>query len=187
MSSVAAIFACAESSASFPRLRGKKTPCTCRFSRPIVGLLLALGLLASACFPVAAYAETVYEPEATTIPHESHTAHSSLAPSANGGSGGAGNEFRGPSSSPRAGKGRRIGQGHARKGSNGAQQVPTKPVGSKGMGSTPTTSGGSGSSSPLVPILIAIAALAAASISAVIVRQRRQHHLLGSAASGKTS
>jgi len=55
----------------------------------------------------------------------------------------------------------------------------------KSNGSMQTASGGG--SSPLVPILIAIAALAAISIAGVMVRQRRHRHSPGSAVAPKAS
>lgn len=166
-----------------------------RSARPVFALLSVLGLLACACFPIAAQAGTVYEPEPTTIPNEpkpnhpkatnnppdeSSEAQSSESPGTGESSGGTGGGSSGGGSSADTGNGGGTGQGNqgngsqAGNGSQDGQNSPVKVEENKPVSTAPASS--DDSSSPLVPILIAIAALAAISIGAVVIRQRRQGH-----------
>jgi cobalamin biosynthesis Mg chelatase CobN len=159
-----------------------------------------LVVLAFACFPVVVQAETVYEPEQTTIPVEtkpthhkatnnssdkSSEAHSSAAPGS-GDSGGTGTGSSGEGSSGGTGNGggssqTSLGNGPQGTGSgNGKDSLALKDAKPAGESS------GDDGSSPLVPILIAIAVLAAISIGAVVMRQRRQGDS-GGQASPKTT
>lgn len=159
--------------------------------RPAVALVSVLALLAFACFPVLAQAETVYETEQTNLPGngggkspthqknpvspESSPAHSSGTPD----DGGSGQSTPGSSDS----------QNKASKDSN-----PSSPGGSGQTQGKDGNGAGSGkqagleletakplanstadddSSSPLIPILIAVIVLAAISVGAVLIRQRR--------------
>jgi cobalamin biosynthesis Mg chelatase CobN len=162
--------------------------------RHAVALVSVLALLAFACFPVLAQAESVYETEPTTLPHETVKAptehnnphHSESSPQANasgtpGGGGGSeepGSEGSGSQSgaSKQGGSGTSGGGGQAHsKQVNGAGNGGAKPAGNVQTAKpvANTTEADNGSSSPLVPILIAVAVLAAISIAAVLVRQRR--------------
>jgi cobalamin biosynthesis Mg chelatase CobN len=150
-----------------------------------------LALLAFACFPVLAQAETVYEQESTTLPgggagttptqhknpdpsESSPKAHASEAGSGgteqpNGGSSEKNGASTGNPSTPGGGA---EAQGKDGTGAKVANKEPSGAVqGAKPLATT--TSGGDGSSSPLVPILIALAVLAAISVGAVLYRQRR--------------
>jgi len=151
-----------------------------------------LALLAFACFPVLAQAETVYEPESTTLPgggagktpthhknpnspesspkaQASETPDSGGAEQSNGESSEQGGASTGNPSTPGGGSGA---QG---KGGEGATVANKQPGGSvqNAQPLATTTSADDGSSSPLVPILIAVAVLAAISVGAVLYRQRR--------------
>jgi hypothetical protein len=154
--------------------------------RPAFALFSVLALLAFACFPVLAQAETVYESEQTTLPGETvknpsgHKNHhqSEGSPQADA------------SGAPEGGGSRSKSQNGASKGSNpstpgggGQDQSKQGDDASKSQGQpvgnvqaaqpVSSTAADDGSSSPLVPILIAVAVLAAISIGAVLVRQRR--------------
>ncbi len=162
-------------------------------------LLSVFALLAFACFPLLAQADSTGAQYEDAVPvvtghktppsgppaHLSKTgggapAHTGTVPGSKGGSSkdnpsatgnGAGTESNGATD-----------QGSPANGSN--DKTPTPQQGSQLAGST--SSSGSGSS-PLVPILIAIAALAAISIGAVMVRQRRQRRGPGASVSPKAS
>ncbi len=180
-------------------------------ARPSFALLSVLALLALACFPVFAHADSagsVYEPEiphagnegkTPTVKHETTNNNNSQAESSNTGgagpseSGGSGPTSGSESSSggsskdnPSTGKDGGTGQGNSGNGptaqQSGGSLSPNKAVSAPTEG---TTSGSS--SSPLIPILIAIAALAAISIGAVMVRQRRQRRAGGGQISPKAS
>lgn len=166
-------------------------------TQPALLLVSVLALLALACVPALAQAETVYETEKTNIPEESKPTHhkpknnpeteSSSATASNKGGGGpnggnsngsgSGNASEGGASG--AGDGGSKGQGNPGSGSStqsgtGGNQGNTPAVeGNTEVGKPASASHDSGSSSPLVPILIAIAVLAAISIGAVVYRQRR--------------
>lgn len=161
--------------------------------RPAVALVSVLALLAFACFPVLAQAETVYENESTTLPgsgggksptqknpvsHESSPgAHSSGAPGGNGGSESTPGSSQSQNTASKEGNPSTPGgggqpQGKEAKGASGGKKQAgggvqhAKPLAT-------TTSADDDSPSPLVPILIAVAVLAAISVGAVLVRQRR--------------
>lgn len=142
---------------------------------------------------VSAGAETVYEPEPSTIPDtkpkpkptnnsnggsSEEEAESSEVPPASGGTEGDGGSTGG--SSPEAGNDGGTGQSNQGSGSKGggdlsqAEKVQPAPTTEAKPAKSTTAPADSGSSSPLVPILIAIAVLAAISIGAVVYRQKRQ-------------
>jgi hypothetical protein len=154
-----------------------------------------LALLAFACFPVLAQAETVYETENTNLPggggHKPSTHHnnpegSESSPDAeqSGVPGGGGGENGGGGSQPESSKSENApsqesnpsspgGGGHGQgEGGNGATKGQ-KPPSSVQIGEPKSAVSDSGGSSPLVPILIAVAVLAAISVGAVLIRQRR--------------
>src|SRR6201991_3153816 len=165
-----------------------------RSGRPAFALLSVLALLACACFPVAAQAETVYESEETTIPGETKPSHpkpknnsadesspaeSSTAPGAVDNSGGTGigsGVVSEADTGVATGKAEDRGQGNQAAGSQQNKAQPKKVADNEplpGNAATAPADDDSGSS-PLVPILIAVAVLAAISIGALVVRQRRQ-------------
>jgi hypothetical protein len=148
-----------------------------------------LALLALACFPVLAQADSgtiEYNPSLPSpgpgAKQNENIAKSSESPKTGGAeappSGGTSEGYveQAPPSSE--------GQGHANKGTEGgpSQGSPDKgnnpPGGTKVQPSAPhvqsTTNSADDGSSPLVPILIAVAVLAAISIAALLIRQRRQ-------------
>jgi cobalamin biosynthesis Mg chelatase CobN len=159
-----------------------------------------LALLASAClFPAVAQAETVYDPEPTTIPGETKPKHpkpkdnssggaeagasgseSTAAPAGSGGgsSGGDGSSV-GTSASTDTGKD--TGQGNR---GNGVAKGDSAAKPREGISPAATVETSDDGSSPLVPILIAVAVLAAISIGAVVARRRRG---LGGSVSPKAS
>lgn len=172
-----------------PAMHRTRHPRARSLARPAFLLSSVIALLAFACAPVFAQAETVYEYENPTIPGEtkpvhhkgknspsgeSSPAHSSNAPGGGGtgagpGGGSGGHNVSGnPSTGAEGGNGQGSPGGSAGGDQSGAggQLQAGEPAGS--------TSGSGGGSSPLVPILIAIAVLAAISIGAVVIRQRRQ-------------
>jgi cobalamin biosynthesis Mg chelatase CobN len=152
-----------------------------------------LALLASACFPVLAQAETVYKTESTNLPpggggnppthknpgspESSPEANQSNAP---GGAGGDTNQPKAKSSKSReeASQGSNpstpAGGGNAQGKQGNTPGGADKSPGATQMGEprSSVTESDDGSS-PLVPILIAVAVLAAISVGAVLVRQRR--------------
>ena len=175
-------------------------PPTRSSARPAFVLLSVLALLAFACFPVLAQAETDYEPEYDQSPE---VAAETRPPTHNNPGGGgkssecpAARRLRtlpvtaaagpvrsgifevaergiGQGSNPSSPGGRR--QGRQGKPGKGAGQASQAADGSRpGRRTAVADSDSGGSSSPLVPILIAIAVLAAISIGAVVIRQRRQ-------------
>jgi hypothetical protein len=168
---------------------------TCRqgtrgWGRSSLLLSSVLALLALACFPVIAQADSVGPQYNTALPNDGGAtpnediAKSSESPE-NGGAeapaeSGSGESYSGevpPSSesgSPaNTGHDGGKGQGNADKGNNppGKAKVQHAAPLTK---SSPADSSDDGGSSPLVPILIAAAVLAALSIGAVMIRQRRQ-------------
>lgn len=184
-------------------------------ARPAL-LLSSVILLAFACFPVFAQAETVYDPEPTTIPGETKPAHhkatnnssneSSPANASNAPGGGSGNNSGNGSGGVNSGSGQNnpgttgeggTGQGNPGSGSsnqnqqqgNGSQQQGGQQQQQQQAENAPasTTSSSGGSSSPLLPILIAIAVLAAISIGAVVLKQRRQRRDPGATVSPKAN
>lgn len=154
-------------------------------------VLSVLALLAFACSPALAQAETVYETPDTTLPGESEKspskhknpdtpesspkAHGSQDPDDGGGdqpdetSESNNGESTGNPTTPGGGGGPQGKEGAGAKAGDNASggsvhaAVPLEP-------SSATTDDGS---SPLVPILIAVAVLAAISVGAVLYRQRR--------------
>lgn len=165
--------------------------------RSVAALVSVLALLAFACFPVVAQAETVYESEDTnlpggsgnapTIPHKntgpggsSPGADASNASDGDGGSGQPGDESSGSQGgasgggNPGSPGGGSDAQGKAGDGANGAQnQAGGKLQSLEALNASAPANSDDGSSSPLVPILIAVAVLAAISVGAVLARQRR--------------
>jgi hypothetical protein len=153
--------------------------------------LSVLALLAFACFPVFAQAETgipEYETEVPTVkghtnPPSDKAKNNERAESSTeegsaqggavpGGTGSGSGSSGGPSSekgNPSMGKDRSTGQGSQGNGTTAKPQAGS--IAAREQVGGPTEDDGS---SPLVPILIAIAALAAISIGAVMLRQRRQ-------------
>ncbi|HET7443382.1 MAG TPA: hypothetical protein VFJ57_01845 [Solirubrobacterales bacterium] len=156
-----------------------------------------LVLLASACFPVVAHAETTYEAESPTVtgkpltpskegggtkahasdnggaqvPSESESTEGSESESSAGGASG---------NHPTNNGGGSSGQGSQGNGSS-KDHKPAADTGKAGLSDTakPLVSNQSddssgGGSSPLVPILIVVAVLAAISVGVVVLRQRRQ-------------
>jgi hypothetical protein len=150
-----------------------------------------LALLAFACVPVAAQAdsgEVEYEnalPKADgngpsqneQIAQKSNTPKSGGVEANGSGGGGSYTEEETPSeegSAAGAGNGNGgSGQGKPDKSANPSAKAGVQD-GAPLTHASPATSSDDGGSSPLVPILIAIAALAAISIAVVLVRQRRQ-------------
>src|SRR5215213_8658072 len=183
-------------------------------ARSFVSLLSVLALLAMACFPVVAQADSVgsvYENEPPDVPSEEkppkkHNTDDPNADASKNPGGGAtapddsetgedsentggvvagGDQNSGGGTDGKAGDDGGNGQRNPGNGSNGSQKVAL------GEGSpvplAAETADDGGSSSPLIPILIAIAALAAISIGAVVVRQRRQRGGSGGQVSPKAS
>jgi cobalamin biosynthesis Mg chelatase CobN len=158
--------------------------------RPAVALVSVLALLAFACFPVLAQAETVYENESTTLPgsvDKSPTQHKNpdspeSSPKAHDSTpDGGGTEQPGGESSVGGGASKGnpstpggVGNTQGKDG-EGAKVANEQPGGSvQDAKPLPTTTAADDdSSSPLVPILIALAVLAAISVGAVLYRQRR--------------
>jgi cobalamin biosynthesis Mg chelatase CobN len=150
-----------------------------------------LALLAFACFPVLAQAETVYEQESTTLPGNGGGSSPSHNPDSGGSSpkahwsgapDGGGSEGSTPGSSEsqnRASKesnpstpgGGSQAQGEKGNGVPDGKQSGLELETAKPLGNSTTVD--DDSSSPLVPILIAVAVLAAISVGAVLYRQRR--------------
>jgi cobalamin biosynthesis Mg chelatase CobN len=152
-----------------------------------------LALLAFACFPVLAPAETVYEQESTNLPGKgsgdspnhknpvsdgsSPKAESSGAHHDGGSEGSPGSSKTQNGASKESNPSSPGGGSHDQgKQGNGAAGSKNKPVlnmeSAKPLGASPS-SADDDSSSPLVPILIALAVLAAISVGAVLFRQRR--------------
>jgi cobalamin biosynthesis Mg chelatase CobN len=163
-----------------------------------------LALLALACFPVLAQAESSgaqYETEIPTV--TGHTtppkntgggvsAHASNGPSSGNSTGsGSGSSSGGASgTNPSTGGGSGSGQPSSGNGATGGNQVAAQGNGNGAQSGTQVatkTPAEDSSSSPLVPILIAIAVLAAISIGAVVLRQRRQRRSPGGQVSPKAS
>jgi cobalamin biosynthesis Mg chelatase CobN len=156
-----------------------------------------LALLAFACFPVVAQAETVYEPEDTNLPNSggnppstphkntdpdgsSPGADVSNAPDGNGGSEQPGDESSRSQDAASGGgnPGSPGGGGDAQgKGEGGGTGAENKAGGKlqslEALNASTPANADDDSSSPLVPILIAVAVLAAISVGAVLARQRR--------------
>lgn len=173
-------------------------------ARPSFALLSVLALLALACFPVLAQAESSgaqYETEIPTVtghvtpPKNTGgdlSAHASKNPSSgNSADSGSGSSPGGASgTNPSTGGGSGSGQPNSGNGATGGnQQVSAQGNGGTQQGKQVATKtpADDSSSSPLVPILIAIAALAAISIGAVVIRQRRQRRSPGGQVSPKAS
>jgi hypothetical protein len=152
--------------------------------------LLVLALLALACFPVLAQAdssEIEYRDAPPTVTGEKApndngpSAGSSNAPPGGGGGGGTagpgssdGGSSGGGSSQNSGGISGTPGDGTGQQGSPGKNQSSAVGPGKATEGgATPVSSQDDGGSSPLVPILIAIAVLAAISLGAVMYRRRR--------------
>ncbi|MGN6586609.1 MAG: hypothetical protein ACTHKT_03940 [Solirubrobacterales bacterium] len=155
-----------------------------------------LAVLAFACFPALAQAESSgaqYESELPNVPHqESSPQHhgnpgghsgggenskAKISETPGGGSGGGG---KGGSNGP-GGEGNTQQGSPAPEGGGNQKTGGSGPAGNKPHQSSPKLTGASpaahsseGSSSPLVPILIAAAVLIAISVGAFYYRQRRQ-------------
>jgi hypothetical protein len=152
---------------------------------PLV-LLSVLALLALACFPVLAQADSgtiEYDP---SLPNDGgarqneNIAKSSESPNSGGAEapgGGTGGGYAGQASQSSEGQGNAnarnggTGQGSPDKGNNPSGETKVQPAAPIAQ-STPDSS--DDGSSPLVPILIALAVLAAISVAALMIRQRRQ-------------
>ena len=165
-------------------------------------LLSVLALLALACFPVLAQAEST--PAESSTPKPCPTAdgattprrqHASEPPATSSKTGGGARRRQTPSGAvarrrlkrsarkaihlerqaPRHGRRRRhAAQGSPGNGANRGQEARHRAAARTGQPASARTSSDDGGSSPLVPILIAIAVLAAISIGVVMIRQRRQ-------------
>jgi len=160
------------------------------WNRSVFSLLSVLALLAFACLPVAANADSSGAEYETETP-SAYGSHKST-PTVVGGGGGGGKAH----SSNEAGGGGGSGSGGSSGGDAGTGSGSGAAGGKAGNGSTnPQHGNGSGDSpgdlavqtaepignesedggsSPVVPILIALALLAAISAGIVIMRQRRQ-------------
>jgi hypothetical protein len=151
-------------------------------------LLSVLALLALACFPILAQADSVGPEYNTALPGDGgakqneNIAKSSESPKTGGAeappSAGTGESYaeQAPPSSEgqggvNAGPEGGSGQGSPDKGNNPHGESKVQPAAPHAQ-STPNSS--DDGSSPLVPILIAAAVLAAISIAALLIRQRRQ-------------
>jgi hypothetical protein len=156
--------------------------------RSALWLLSVLALLALACFPVLAQADSgtiEYDPSLPSdggAKQNENIAKSSESPNSGGAeappSGGTGEGYaeQAPPSSE--------GQGDANAGTDGGKSQGSPDKGNNPPGGTEvqpaapnaqsTPDSSDDGSSPLVPILIAAAVLAAISIAALLIRQRRQ-------------
>lgn len=156
------------------------------WARPAPALFSVLVLLAFAFFPALVQAETVYEPEQTTIPGQTKPEHQSKNssmenPEANASGSGVVNNHGGSGGGPSGGASPQQGaspgsEGGANPGSPGKGSSADKNPGGQGKGSVggaPASTSDDGGSSPLIPILIAIVVLAAISIGVVVARKRR--------------
>lgn len=155
-------------------------------------LLSGSVLLAFACFPVVAEADsagTQYENEVPTPTGTHKVPGPSAQTSAVGGgasprghknSGSGGGSSAGGSSSGRGNGG--TGQGSPQ---NGSDKRPSGQLQETGQGSGSAPASAEAGSSPLLPILLAIAALAGISIGVVTMRQRRRRHATGTPVSPK--
>jgi cobalamin biosynthesis Mg chelatase CobN len=165
------------------------------WNRSVFSLLSVLALLAFACLPVAASADSsgVEYGNETPSAYGSHKstptvvggdddggkAHSSNEAGGAGGSGGSGS---GGSSGGDAGTGAGSGAGEGKAGNgstnpqhaSGGKDAPNKLNVQPAENASSQTSEDDGGSSPVVPILIVLALLAAISAGIVIMRQRRQ-------------
>jgi hypothetical protein len=156
--------------------------------RSALVLLSVLALLALACFPVLAQADSgtiEYDPSLPSdggakqnenIAKSSESPKSGGAEAPPGGGTSEGYVEQAPPSSegqgnPNAGKAGGPSQGSPDKGNNPPGKTKVQPA-APHVQSTPNSS--DDGSSPLVPILIAAAVLAAISIAALLIRQRRQ-------------
>jgi len=186
---------------TLPAMHPSPHPRARSLSRSPFALFSVLALLAFACFPAFAQAETVYETESPAIPgetvspeHKNHQspesskdAEVSGTPSPGGGSEGpgtgsgekGGTKDHNPSTPNGGGSGQGSPGNASGEKKQGGDVLNAKPV------SSTTESGGS--SSPLVPILIAVAVLAAITIGAVVLRQRRQRGEPGGQVSPRAS
>ena len=152
-------------------------------------LLSVLALLALACFPVLAQADSgtiEYDPSLPSdggAKQNENIAKSSESPKSGGAeappSAGTSEGYaeQAPPSSEgqgtaNTGNGGGTSQGSPDKGNNPPAKAKVQPAAPHRQ-STPN-SADDGGSSPLVPILIAVAVLAAISIAALVIRQRRQ-------------
>jgi hypothetical protein len=157
-----------------------------------------IALLALACFPVLAHAESSsgvqYDDSLPELPKGKNTPTHPQNPakaSKTGNGGGTVPSSRADSEAPKgsdgsgegdsskegaapAGHGGDKGQGSPGGSANGGAKKGLHPGGQNASGTATSQKSDSGGSSPLVPILIAIAVLAAISVAAVMYRQRRQ-------------
>jgi len=160
------------------------------WNRSVFSLLSVLALLAFACLPVAANADSSgaeYETEAPSA-YGSHKATPTVvgggdeggkAHASNEAGGGGGGSGSGGSSGGDAGTGAGSGAGGVKAGNGSTNPQHANGSGEAGKlqleSAKPVSSeSDDGGSSPVVPILIALALLAAVSAGIVIMRQRRQ-------------
>ncbi len=173
-------------------MSGKRHPLPARSSgRSACGLLSVFVLLAFACFPVFAQADSsgVQYSDAPPDPYGGNHPTTQHDPPAKSSTTSGGASAPDQSGSTRSGSSESSSSddqssgGVAAKGNDGGtgQGSPGKGSSGKGAGSVqqtnqpaPKTSSSDGGSSPLIPILIAIAVLAALSAAAVTMRNKRQ-------------
>jgi cobalamin biosynthesis Mg chelatase CobN len=153
----------------------------------LFAVLSVSALLACACFPLLAQADSsgaVYEPELPTA--TGHSGGGGTASHGGSGGGATASQIKGSNHSGSSKNSSQGGSSPAKGGANGGGSGQGSPgngssgsPGAQPQGGTQTSAGApassGGGSSPLVPILIAIAALAAISIGAVAMQRRRQH------------
>jgi len=179
---------------TWPAMLGSRHHRARGWDRSVFSLLSVLALLAFACFPVGASADSAGAEYQTEVPSPTGNNHPATpsdtgdggTTSGPGGGGGGGSNPSGSGSGGasvqgNAGTGDGAGAGRDSQG-NGSTANPKHgdkagdAAGSGGtleqVASTSDESGDDGSS-PLIPILIAIAVLAAISVGVVVMRQRR--------------
>lgn len=162
-----------------------------RWGRSTFASLSVVALLALACFPLSAQADSSgiqYEdtpPTATTPGSEipSRSVPPAKASGADGGaqapadstsSGSSGAGSSGDDESSGGGAAARGGDGGTGQGSPEKGGDKTDASGAQAIDAAASADDDGGGSSPLVPVLIAIAVLAAISVGAYVIRQRRQ-------------
>jgi len=186
---------------------GKRHRPAARPGRPFA-LMSVLALLALACFPVLAQAESSagvqYQDAIPTAEGNNPPAHDKDRPPAAKASGdGSPTANAGSDSNPNGGSSQEgsspkakgavraddggTGQGSPAGGSNGADNGSAQPSGQAAAEGPSASQSSDDGSSALVPILIGVALLAAISVAAVMVRQRRQQGGSTTPASPKAS
>ena len=174
------------------RMHGMRPPRVRNSGRCFVWLLSGFVLLAWACFPVVAQADSAGTQYENGVPTPTGT-HTVPGPSAQTSTVGGGAPGRAHKSSG-SGGGSSTGGSSSGKGNGGSVQGSPQSGSSKNAannltptaqpsGSTPSSSG----SSPVVPILVAVAVLAAITVGVVTMRQRRQRQASSSPVSPKAS